>query len=108
MKYKLSRIIYNLRRYGFFITIKKIILRLFKLNKKNNKSQEELYQLWIKNNEPTVSELYEQIDTKFDYSPKISIVVPMYNPNENLFLKLIKSVAIQTYENWELCIADRK
>ena len=106
MNYKLSRIIYNLKRYGLFKTIKKIFLRLFKLDKKTKMSEKELYNNWILYNEPDEETLQVQRNYKFKYNPKISIVVPMFNTNEKLFLELVNSLFSQTYENWELCLAD--
>ncbi|MCI1001183.1 glycosyltransferase [Ochrobactrum sp. C6C9] len=38
--------------------------------------------------------------------PKISIVMPVYNPNLNWLHEAINSVSSQLYDNWELCIAD--
>lgn len=43
---------------------------------------------------------------EFTYRPRISIVVPVYNPDPNLLLKTIRSVIEQSYTEWELCIAD--
>lgn len=37
---------------------------------------------------------------------KFSIVMPVYNVDLDLLDQAIESVAIQTYDNWELCIAD--
>ena len=42
----------------------------------------------------------------FQYRPKISIIVPVYNTDERWLRLCIKSVINQTYDNWELCIAD--
>jgi GT2 family glycosyltransferase len=42
----------------------------------------------------------------FQYRPKISIVVPVYNTNEKWLRLCIESVINQVYDNWELCIAD--
>ena len=106
IKQKISRIIYNLKRYGILRTIKKIISRVFKLNKKDSKSQSEIYKNWILHNEPDEFELDKQQKTKFDYNPKISIVVPMYNTNEEFFKDLLNSLYSQSYKNWELCLAD--
>ncbi len=39
-------------------------------------------------------------------APKISIIVPAWNPKELSFIQMLESVKNQTYENWELCIAD--
>ena len=38
--------------------------------------------------------------------PLISVVMPVYNPPVKLLCEAIESVLSQTYENWELCIAD--
>ena len=39
-------------------------------------------------------------------SPKISIVVPLYNTPLNFLEELLDSVVNQTYRNWELCCVD--
>ena len=38
--------------------------------------------------------------------PKISVVMPVYNPPLEFLQKAIASVVNQLYHNWELCIAD--
>ncbi len=67
---------------------------------------ENLYQIWIKNNEPTLEELEKQRKKEFKIKPKISILVPMYNTPKKFFEELVNSLIGQTYENWELCLAD--
>lgn len=67
---------------------------------------ENLYQMWIENNEPTEEELEKQKNTKFETNPKISIIIPMYNTPINFFEELVDSLIDQTYTNWELCLAD--
>ena len=42
----------------------------------------------------------------FKISPKISIIVPMYNTKEKFLRELIECVINQTYSNWELCLCD--
>ena len=37
---------------------------------------------------------------------KISILVPLWNTPENFLREMIESVTAQTYQNWELCLAD--
>ncbi len=69
------------------------------------------YQKWV--------ELYDTIDDaqrvalkkickKLSKSPKISVVMPTYNPKPEWLIEAIDSVRRQIYENWELCIADDK
>ncbi len=40
------------------------------------------------------------------YRPKFSIVVPVYNVEAKWLTRFIESVLSQTYQDWELCIAD--
>jgi glycosyltransferase involved in cell wall biosynthesis len=42
----------------------------------------------------------------FNSRPLISVVMPVYNPAEELLTKAIESVLGQVYPHWELCIAD--
>lgn len=42
----------------------------------------------------------------FSYKPKISIVMPVYNVDEEWLTKAIDSVLGQAYENWEICMCD--
>lgn len=39
-------------------------------------------------------------------TPRISVVLPVYNPDLKLLLAAVDSVRQQVYEKWELCIAD--
>ena len=64
------------------------------------------YEEWYKNHKPTMEELQQQRDTKFEYEPLISILVPVYNTPEEFLKQMIQSVRKQTYSNWELCIAN--
>jgi GT2 family glycosyltransferase len=64
------------------------------------------YRRWIKKHEPDAAELKRQRGFKFSRSPKVSIVVPVYNPPAEYLEAMIESVRQQTYTNWELCLAD--
>lgn len=55
---------------------------------------------------PSSAELAEQRKTALAYMPLISIVVPAYETKEEFLEALIDSVADQSYENWELILAD--
>lgn len=44
--------------------------------------------------------------TVFPRMVKISILVPLYNTPRQFLIEMLDSVMNQTYENWELCLAD--
>lgn len=106
IKQRFSKIQFHTRKYGIGRTLKRILFRMFNINAKNSKTAKEVYQKWILKNEPTEEELQQQKKQKWNTEPKISIIVPMYHPDENFFLELLNSLLVQTYSNWELCIAD--
>ncbi len=55
---------------------------------------------------PTEEELGAQREHRFLVEPCISIVVPAYETNEQFLKDLLASLEGQSYDNWELCIAD--
>ena len=71
-------------------------------------SEKKKYQKWIKTHQIT-DEKRQQILTEiesFQRTPKISVVMPVYDVAEKWLRICIESVLHQLYENWELCIAD--
>lgn len=112
MKRYFIRTIEYIKEYGFIETIKKILNKILnkviygRKNKKILQEENESYQLWIKNNEPNKEQLELQKKHKFEFNPKISILVPMYNTPIKYFEELVESVVNQTYINLELCLAD--
>ncbi len=55
---------------------------------------------------PTAEEAQRQRDTVFENRVKFSILTPLYNTPEKFLTDLLDCVKAQTYENWELCLAD--
>lgn len=55
---------------------------------------------------PTAEEVAAQRATKFPNMVKISILVPLWNNQREFQIEMLDSVMNQTYENWELCLAD--
>ncbi|NBK91541.1 glycosyltransferase family 2 protein [bacterium 1XD21-13] len=55
---------------------------------------------------PTPEEARKQRETIFENKVKFSILVPLYNTPEKFLTDMLDSVKGQTYENWELCLAD--
>lgn len=66
------------------------------------------YEDWLANNEIESSEEIKKCICEFSSNPLISIIVPIYNPEKALLEACIESVLAQSYENWELCLADDK
>ncbi|MDY5577682.1 MAG: glycosyltransferase, partial [Lachnospiraceae bacterium] len=64
------------------------------------------YNDWFERHKATEAELEQQKNHKFDFEPKISILVPTYNTPIKLLRQMVDSVRNQSYANWELCIAD--
>ena len=60
----------------------------------------------MKNTRPDIEELEKQKKKKWKYQPKISIAVPAYKTPEKFLRQMMDSLLEQTYENWELCIAN--
>ena len=54
----------------------------------------------------TEEELEAQRTEVFPRSIKFSVVVPLYNTPEKFLHEMIRSVIVQTYADWELCMAD--
>jgi GT2 family glycosyltransferase len=66
------------------------------------------YQKWIKVSEPSPEDLHEQrtLALSFSYRPLISVVTPVYNPPLEVLKEALESILDQTYDRWEMCIAD--
>ena len=70
------------------------------------KNKPPVYSKWILKHLPSERELRQQSKQVFDYSPRISIVVPLYKTPEKYLAELIQSVQKQSYSNWELVLSD--
>jgi glycosyltransferase involved in cell wall biosynthesis len=66
------------------------------------------YNAWYHANRPHHADLESQREQarNFRSRPLISLVVPTYNTPDNFLKACIESVLAQTYDRWELCIAD--
>ncbi|MEY8421224.1 glycosyltransferase [Lachnospiraceae bacterium 38-14] len=73
----------------------------------NNKwSRRKRALAFLQESMPSEEEKNRQREEKFSYMPKISVLVPLYNTPEKFLRDMIESVINQTYQNWELCLAD--
>ncbi|WP_035798733.1 glycosyltransferase family 2 protein [Butyrivibrio sp. NC3005] len=55
---------------------------------------------------PDVATREQEEKTVFPKMVKISILTPLYNTPEKFLRDMIESVINQTYQNWQLCLAD--
>ena len=101
IKYRIKQLKNYLTGYGILGTIRKIVKLIYGNNPEISK-----YKKFIERTEPTEEELEKQKIEIFGMTPKISVIVPMYNTNEEFFKDLIECLKKQTYSNWELCLAD--
>lgn len=69
-----------------------------------NPENADEYRQWLKNNED--SERIDNMVSHMSYTPLISIVVPVYNISSIYLTECIESVRKQSYQNWEMCLAD--
>lgn len=104
--YLLIRSIKLLFTKGPTFLVKKITT--YQSSEKKNMSLDAQYQIWKKNNYPSPKKLARQRKKQlnFLYRPKISIIIPVYNTDPKWLKKCFDSVINQTYNNWELCLAD--
>ncbi len=75
---------------------------------KNQRQREAEYREWVRDRWPDDAALESQRSqsVRLKKQPLISIIVPAYNTNHKFLTECIESVIKQSYENWELCIAD--
>jgi len=82
---------------------KKKIYELTYFTKEDVKYQKQVRKNRL--NEKKIKTLEKEI-ASFEFQPKISIVMPVYNVEQKWLEEAIGSVFLQVYQNWELCIAD--
>lgn len=88
----------RIRRYGSISNLRKKI--------ESKIIERKAYRSYGTLSMPTPEEIEEQRGTHFEKDIKFSILVPLYNTPEQFLREMIDSVTAQTYESWELCLAD--
>ncbi|MGG6294561.1 glycosyltransferase [Leptolyngbya sp. AN02str] len=88
--------------------LNKLSRRVFSWIEGKPLSDNPRYQVWLDKNYRGKRELQALIGkaASFVKQPLISIIMPVYNPKPEFLKAAIQSVIGQTYQNWELCIAD--
>jgi glycosyltransferase involved in cell wall biosynthesis len=71
-------------------------------------TSDDIYRKWILANKPSLEllDLQKKDSKTFKLKPKFSILVPVYNVPLDLLKECVESVISQSYQNWELCLAD--
>lgn len=89
-----------LKHYGF----KEFLIRL----QEKKEAEHVPYEPWYERHKVTAEQLVRQRkeSSKWEDAPLISIVVPLYCTKEAFLREMIASVQAQSYENWQLCLAD--
>ena len=66
------------------------------------------YAPWYERHAPGAAELrrQERLSRHLSRRPLFSIVIPAYSPDKNYFFVLLRGLQEQSYDNWQLCIAD--
>ena len=72
------------------------------------KPVEKNYAEWVAEHEPTADDLEKQRgeSNAWDRRPKISLLIPLFDPPAEFLNQLFASLVAQTYENWEACVVD--
>lgn len=96
------RIVYAYMRH-FYFTVKSVgFFKAFG----NKKRIYEFSKEYISSLMPDEVTIKAHRGHKFSREIKFSILAPLYNTPEKFLRDMIDSVIAQTYENWELCLAD--
>ena len=104
----IKRILKSKKEKGIKVTLKELRDEIFEgiIIRRSRADILLDYQKWIEENEPNEEELEEQRKTKFEFEPKISLLVPLYKTPRKFFEELVECLKQQTYSNWELCLGD--
>lgn len=93
-----KNLFFRIKRYGSISNLKKKIISKI--------IERKAYRSYGTLSMPTPEEIKTQKETVFPKNILFSILVPLYNTPEVFLREMIDSVVSQTYENWELCLAD--
>ena len=72
----------------------------------NKKQQKSVMESYGTGSFPDEERRKAERETVFPNRVKISILVPLWNNKREFQIQMLDSVMNQTYENWELCLAD--
>lgn len=98
LKEKIKKSILFIKSFGVKVFLLKIYYHFTGVQQEEKKLDEKEHVI--------DQEKYKQVIENWGRNYKISVVVPVYRTKEKFLADMIRSVMSQSYENWELCIAD--
>ena len=92
------------RNYIAMYGMKRFIVKA--VGKLTGKSIKDPTNIYFNKINPNETRLKEQRDYKFALNYKFSILIPVYRPDVKFFTLMLDSIVAQTYDNWQVCLAD--
>lgn len=92
------------RNYIAMYGMKRFIVKA--VGKLTGKSIKDPTNIYFNKINPNEARLKEQRDYKFALNYKFSILIPVYRPDVKFFTLMLDSIVAQTYDNWQICLAD--
>lgn len=92
------------RNYIAMYGMKRFIVKA--VGKLTGKSIKDPTNIYFNKINPNETRLKEQRDYKFASNYKFSILIPVYRPDVKFFTLMLDSIVAQTYDNWQVCLAD--
>lgn len=92
------------RNYIAMYGMKRFIVKA--VGKLTGKSIKDPTNIYFNKINPNEARLKEQCDYKFASNYKFSILIPVYRPDVKFFTLMLDSIVAQTYDNWQVCLAD--
>ncbi|HEY2102580.1 MAG TPA: glycosyltransferase [Chthoniobacterales bacterium] len=90
--------------------IRRLVARLAHQSTKENKTAKGIdrYETWIHEHEPDPAQLDAQRSESVAWHspPKISLLIPVFETSPKFLDELLRSIAAQTYPNWEARVVD--
>ena len=83
------------------------VLRNFSRGSLSSLDVDARYQIWRQRTAITDAKArgIQKAAARLSYRPKISIIVPVYNPEPNWLRDAIESVRRQLYDNWDVSVS---
>lgn len=102
---RVGAFIRSIRRQGIRLTVDELVHRYYGASRHASGG----YLLWLDHFDPLKGSGLERarmLAGQHSDGPRISVVLPVYNTPLHFLKRCVDSVRDQTYQNWDLCIAD--